>query len=174
MVLLLSVPGLAQTWTLCATPSPLRLNQGESLIFGRHSSPVFWGFNRDVVYQLCTEQGRPVSRRVRMDMIIEPLDGDFGRQARATREVTTDARGRFSATYGAGGLQPGVAWPEGVVSQERHLFVYEGKVVAAFVVERSARNLRFSQESEIARQSESQPTAKAPGPAFLTDRRQRL
>jgi len=124
MVLLFTAVGSAQDWTLCAKASPLRLNQGESLTFGRHSSPVFWGFNRDVVYQLCTPEGRPVSRRVRMDMIIESLDGDPGREI---REVMTDGRGRFSATYGAGGLQPGAAWPEGTVSREAALLRLGGK-----------------------------------------------
>jgi len=171
MVLLLSLPAVAQNLTLCAKPSPLRINQGESLTFGRHSSPVFWGFNRDVLFQLCTVQGRPVSRRVRMEMIIETLDGDFGREARETREVMTAGRGRFSATYGAGGLQPGGAWPENVVSRERHSFVFVGRVVATFVLERSARNLRFSEEFDVAGRSES--TAKAPTAGFLTDQRQR-
>ena len=168
MVLLLSVAGLAQDLTLCAKPSPLRLNQGESLTFGRHSSPVFWGFNRDVLYQLCTAQGRPISRRVRMDMIIESLDG---RRDAETREVRTDGRGRFSATYGAGGLQPGGAWPDNVVSRERHSFIYEGRVVASFVLERSARNLTFAEELQGGRGN--QPTTNAPKTAFLADHRQR-
>jgi hypothetical protein len=170
MVLLLSAPMFAQDWTLCAQASPLRLNQGESITFGRHSSPVFWGFNRDVRYQLCTAQGRPVSRRVRLDMIIESLDGDSGREA---REVVTDGRGRFSATYGAGGLQPGGAWPEGMVSRERHSFVHEGRVLAVFVLERSARNLRFAEESEITGQVPASSTATAPKAGFLVNQKQR-
>ncbi len=172
MVLLLSVPAIAQQWTLCAKVSPLRLNQGESVELGRQSSPILWGFSRDVLFQACTPDGRPVQRRVQLVVEIEPLGGQFGAVNLATREAVSDSRGRFSATYGAGGLQPGEAWPEGAISRERHRFVFEGRTVATFLLERTSRDLRFLQDLEMASRtvpsgnSTNKPSATAPASSF--------
>jgi hypothetical protein len=159
LLVLFSLPAVAQSWTLCAAPGPLQVNQGEPLVFGRHSSPAFWGFTREVQYQVCSLDGRAVRQRVELDLVIEPLDGEFPRESLASQKVTTDARGRFTAAYGSGGRQPGAAWPEGVVSRERHRFVAGGQTVVTFILERSARDLRVVADSRVATAAPRSPIA---------------
>jgi len=171
MVLLLGMRVFAQDWTLCAKVNPLRLSQGESVQLGRHASPVLWGFNRDVHFQVCALDGRPIQRPVKLALEIEPLDGQFEVVRLAPSEAASDSRGRFTATYGAGGLQPGEAWPEGTISRERHRFLSEGRVIATFVVERSARNVTFSQERDTP--VASQRPAKVPKAGLLADQAHR-
>ena len=128
---------------LCARIGVLRSNQGSPLVFGHHRAPKFWGWARDVHYQVCTPEGRPVLGQRHLDLVIEPLTEILAEQVPATREVTTDEYGRFSASYGGGGRSPGPAWPEGVVSVELHHFLLDGRTIASFVLERSAADLRF-------------------------------
>lgn len=150
LILFLGLPALAQDWTLCARVSPLHVDQGQSVQFGRETPPVFWGFHREVVLQVCTLDGRPIHRRVQMAVEIEPLDGSVEAVTVLPHEAVSDSRGRMTAKYAAGGLQPGGAWPEGTVSRERHRFRFEGKEVAAYIVERSSRDLRFYPDPETA------------------------
>lgn len=129
--------------TLCARVGPVRVNKGSVLSFGRHLSPAFWGFHRDVQFQICTPEGRSVSGQRQLELQIEPLSGQIGEEALVDREVTTDEQGRFSVAYGGGNRRAGPAWPEGVVSMELHHFVLDGKRISTFVVERSAGDLKL-------------------------------
>ena len=137
----LEQPG--QDLTLCATVGPLRLTQGDAVVFGRYLLPPLWSVRRDVKFQVCTADGRAHAGQFFFEVVIEPLTPDIGAGSVSTYSAASDERGRFTGMYGAANRAEGPAWPEGLTSAELHHFRLRGRTVATYVLERQARDLRF-------------------------------
>jgi len=128
---------------LCARVGLARHVEGTSIILGEQKSPVYWGTVRDVRFQVCTRDGRPVLGRRRLELVVEPSSeaGDVRREMPS--EVWTDEQGRFTATYGGGTLSAGLSWPPEKDGMAWHEFRYQGRTMAVFQVEQAANDLRF-------------------------------
>jgi hypothetical protein len=87
-------------------------------------------FRRDVRFQLCTTDGRPVMSQVNLEIHVEGA---------TARVISTDTSGRFSISYG-GGPMP---------SREIHTFLLDGEVIATFLVERSPLGLEFTRSKNL-------------------------
>jgi hypothetical protein len=90
-------------------------------------------FRRDVRFQLCTMDGRPLMGLVNLELHVD------GPGVLAVRNVSTDAAGRFSIAYGGGASQ----------SRELHTFLLDGEVIAAFLVERGPAGLEFTRSKNL-------------------------
>jgi len=125
---------------LCARVGLARQVQGTAITLGEQRSPVYWGTVRDVRFQVCTRDGRPVSGRKRLELVIEP--GTAASDLRiAPSEVWTDEQGRFTATYGGGSLRAGLPWPPDKDGRAWHEFRYQGRTMAVFNVEQTASDV---------------------------------
>lgn len=135
--------GPAQEVGLCEQIGSLRVNRGTPLATAQHLLPPLWSVYRVVHFRMCAPDGRPLPGRVDLELEIEPLTAEVTPDAVASRSVWTDQQGRFSGVYGHASRRPGPAWPEGVVSRELHRFRFEGRIIATFVLEREAGDVRF-------------------------------
>lgn len=107
--------------------------QGQSLT-PRASLPM--SIERAVRFQLCTSDARPVADQVNVTLTIEPLTPAGSSSIAALDGIVTDRAGRFNMSYAAG-----------VPVRELHLFSIDGRVVAAFLLERTPDSVEFSRTS---------------------------
>ena len=87
-------------------------------------------FRRDVRFQLCTARGEPIAAQLVLDLKIESGDAPI----LALHGIATDALGRFSITYGSGAS----------ASRELYSFILDGRVIAAFLLDRRPDGVDFS------------------------------
>ena len=132
---------------LCARVGLARTVEGTSIMLGEQRSRVYWGTVRDVRFQVCTPDGKPVAGRRRLDLVVEPGTVTPDTHREAPSEVWTDEQGRFTATYGGGSLRAGLPWPPAKDGSAWHEFRYQGRTLAVFQVEQSATDLRFFRPS---------------------------
>ncbi len=148
MVLVLVVPfAAAEDATICACVGALQVTAGQAIAFGSYVVPPVWSVRRDVRYQLCASDGRPIARRAHIQVAVQPLDAAPAETRLESSTVITDEQGRFSAMYGAGRRREGPAWPEGIVSRELHHFRVDGRPAAVFLIEREAADIRIARAS---------------------------
>jgi len=132
---------------LCARVGLVRTVEGTGITLGEQRSPVYWGTVRDVRFQVCTRNGRPVAGRRRLELVVEPNSDEPDTHRVAPSEVWTDEQGRFTATYGGGSLRAGLPWPPEKDGGAWHEFRYQGRTLAVFQVEQSASDLNFFRPS---------------------------
>jgi hypothetical protein len=128
---------------LCARVGLVRPVIGNYITLGDQRSPVYWGSVRDIRFQVCTREGRPVAGRRRLELVVEPSASTPNTERYAPSEIWTDEQGRFTATYGGGSLRAGVHWPPEKDGGAWHEFRYQGRTLAVFQVEQTAKDLRF-------------------------------
>lgn len=128
---------------LCARVGVARPVDGTAIELGAQQSPVYWGFVRDVRFQVCTNNGRPVAGRRRLQLIVERERESADTESISPSEVWTDEQGRFTTTYGGGSLRAGLPWPPENSDPEWHEFRLAGRTVAIFQVQRTSDDLVF-------------------------------
>ncbi len=132
---------------LCARVGLTRAVQGTAITLGEQRSPVYWGTVRDVRFQVCTHQGKPVAGRRRLELVIEPGSDAADTYRSAPSEIWTDEQGRFTATYGGGSLRTGLPWPPEKDGTAWHEFRYQGRTLAVFQIEQTASEVTFVRPS---------------------------
>lgn len=128
---------------LCARVGLARPVDGAAIELGAQHSPVYWGLVRDVRFQVCTHDGRPVAGRRRLELVVEKERESADTESIAPDEVWTDEQGRFTTTYGGGSLRAGLPWPPENSDPEWHEFRMGGRTVAVFQVQRTGNDLLF-------------------------------
>jgi hypothetical protein len=93
---------------------------------------------RSVRFQLCTSDGHPLAQQLRIALSVEALTSGAASGIINVEGITTDRLGRFSLAYGGGG------WRTGETSRELHFFSIDGRVIAAFVLERGPDTVEFT------------------------------
>jgi hypothetical protein len=92
---------------------------------------------RSVRYQLCDASGYPLARIERIDVSVQSFSPAGAAGIIGISGFSTDPSGRFSITYGAGAAS----------GRELHSFRLDGKVIAAFVVERAPGSVEVSRKN---------------------------
>ena len=131
---------------LCARIGVLQRSEGSALAFGRRQTAKLWSIRRDVRFQVCSADGAPVAGRREIRVQVETAAGHDAVAVLNDPGVFTDEMGRFTGMYTAASRHAGEPFPEGAVTIERHRFYLDGKVVAVFVLTRSAADVRFERE----------------------------
>jgi hypothetical protein len=101
-------------------------------------SEVRSAIRRNVRFQLCSSDGQPLAQQVNIALTVEPLTSGAASGIVAVEGITTDRTGRFSVAYAGGG------WRTGETSRELHYFSIDGRVIAAFVLERGPETVEFT------------------------------
>jgi len=102
-------------------------------IGAQSQSPATRGsVRRDVRFQLCTADGRPLAQQISIGLSVEPLAPGASSGIVAVKGISTDPTGRFSVAYAGGAF-----------SRELHFFSADGRVIAAFVLERGPDTVEF-------------------------------
>ena len=143
VLLLGSLAAQPKDLELCARVGVARPVDGTAMELGLQRSAVYWGWVRDVRFQVCTRDGHPVTGRRRLELLVEAERRSADTESILPGEVWTDEQGRFTSTYGGGSLRPGLPWPPENSEPEWHEFRLAGRTVAVFQVQRTNDDLLF-------------------------------